>query len=263
MALAAGWALTGMGGEEMDAVMARHPLYPVVAAILTLHTSKDIDSLSNKDMANAVGSIISDFPDLELPVVAAFTHGAMALRADAGQGILEAALAARMSLASQDETMPISPSPDSSEEETLGPKGIGTMRPATGEEESVKGYHPSRRSEVYEQAFQKIMSRYTAWSTLDDAARAALLESGRQIESGARQATAAAQEAYAQLAAATQQSTQDAMQQINGFFAEVRKMVGSIMTNEMLLASKTKQPFSGTGILQVFPFFHEQVASPQ
>ena len=252
-----------MAGNEMDAVMARHPLYPVVAAILTLHTGKDIDSLSDQDMASAVGSIITDFPDLELPVIAAFTHGAMALRADAGQDILDAAVAARMSLASQDETMPMSSSHDSSEEETLGPKGTGAMRPATGEEEGVKGYDPSRRSEVYEQAFQKIMSRYTAWSTLNDAARAALLESGRQVESGARQANAAAQEAYAQLAAATQQSFQDTMQQMNGFFAEVRKMVGSIMTNEMLLAGKTKQPFSSTGILQVFPFFHEPAASPQ
>ena len=257
--LAAGFA---MADEETGSVMARHPLYPVVAAILTLHTGKDIDSLSNEDMADAVGGIIADYPELGFPVVAAIAHGAMALRPEAGKAILAAAVAAYMSLAAEDATMPLSATPDSSEEETVENKGTGTMRRASGEEENEKGYHPSRRSEIYEQVFEKMMSRYAAWTTLDDAARAALLASGRQIESGAHQADATVQQAYAELAAAMQQSNASTAQQLNSFFAEVRRMVSSVMRSEMTLARKTRLSSPFAGLPQDFLVLRRE-ASPQ
>lgn len=255
----------GVADEATDAVMARHPLYPVVAAILYLHTGKDLDSLSNQEVADAVAGIITNHPELDSAVVAAITHGAMALRAEAGEQIRDAAIEARLAVSSQEETT--TATHDTSEEELSGGnKRRGSMRPAPGQEDETvndKSYQTSRRSELYEQYFEKMNARWTQWAAIHDD----LGQIGTAIDTEAARAQAqlAAEQALAQLVQTTQQSEADIMRQMSAFFDVVRRMVGSVMSSELQLTRKVRQTPDYGSIIDLLRLFliPLEPASPQ
>ena len=99
------------------------------------------------------------------------------------------------------------------------------------------GYHESNSAEVYEQIYSRRSEDINRWGTVLSAVDQAV-NSGISVVTADREAAAATREANAELAAATAQSYQSNVSQLNGFFSEIRSMVGSVMSNEFSLASK-------------------------
>ena len=99
------------------------------------------------------------------------------------------------------------------------------------------GYHESNSAEVYEQIYSRRSEDINRWGTVLSAVDQAV-NSGISVVTADRVAAAATREANAELAAATAQSYQSNVSQLNGFFSEIRSMVGSVMSNEFSLASK-------------------------